>query len=85
MAFQGTLSGGKLVLPKDVASIQVSSISQATFKSLSLNSYDFDHPRGNTMKSVNYKLGTWLGFEIMGAECYWNFFTSLKKKLYSNT
>ena len=59
MAFQGTLSGGKLVLPKDVASIQVSSISQATFKSLSLNSYDFDHPRENSMKN-DYKSGTLL-------------------------
>ena len=24
------------------------------------------------MKSVNYKLGTWLEIEIMDADCYWN-------------
>ena len=38
--------GGKFVLPIEVASIQVSRVSQATLKSDSLNSYDLDQPRG---------------------------------------
>ena len=56
MAFQGTFWGGRLVLPMEVLSTHVSSMSQATRRSDSLNSYFLDQPRGAYLHVVKQKV-----------------------------